>query len=30
MGFCPTGIEAVRERDGLIEVQMERLVDRPG
>jgi ribosomal protein S18 acetylase RimI-like enzyme len=24
MGFCPTGIEEVRERDGLIEVQMER------
>lgn len=26
VGFCPTGIEQVRERDGLIEVQMERLV----
>src|SRR5258708_613054 len=24
MGFCPTGKEEVRERDGLIEVQMER------
>ena len=24
MGFCPTGYEEVRERDGLIEVQMER------
>jgi ribosomal protein S18 acetylase RimI-like enzyme len=27
MGFCRTGIEEVRERDGLIEIQMERLVD---
>jgi ribosomal protein S18 acetylase RimI-like enzyme len=24
MGFCPTGQEKIRERDGLIEVQMER------
>jgi GNAT superfamily N-acetyltransferase len=24
MGFCPTGHEEIRERDGLIEVQMER------
>jgi len=24
MGFCPTGQKEVRERDGLIEVQMER------
>jgi len=30
MGFCPTGHEEVRERDGLIEVQMERLVDNLG
>jgi GNAT superfamily N-acetyltransferase len=29
MGFCPTGHEEVRERDGLIEIQMERLVDDP-
>jgi GNAT superfamily N-acetyltransferase len=27
MGFCPTGVEGVRERDGLIEIQMERRVD---
>jgi len=27
MGFCPTGKEEVRERDGLIEVQMERRGD---
>lgn len=26
MGFCPTGHEAVRERDGLIEIEMDRLV----
>lgn len=26
MGFRPTGTEEVRERDGLIEVQMERVV----
>lgn len=26
-GFCPTGLETVRERDGRVEVQMERLVD---
>jgi GNAT superfamily N-acetyltransferase len=30
IGFCPSGIEDVRERDGLIEVQMERLVDSLG
>jgi GNAT superfamily N-acetyltransferase len=30
MGFCPTGHEEVRERDGLIEVQMERPVDNLG
>jgi GNAT superfamily N-acetyltransferase len=30
IGFCPTGIEEVRERDGLIEVQLERLVDNLG
>jgi ribosomal protein S18 acetylase RimI-like enzyme len=30
MGFCSTGHEDVRERDGLIEVQMERLVDNLG
>jgi GNAT superfamily N-acetyltransferase len=30
MAFCPTGHEEVRERDGLIEVQMERLVDYLG
>ena len=29
MGFCPTGIEEVRERDGRIEVQMERCVRGP-
>jgi GNAT superfamily N-acetyltransferase len=29
MGFCPTGIEAVRERDGLIEIEMERFVAHP-
>ncbi len=28
-GFCATGIETVRERDGRIEVQMERLIDPP-
>jgi GNAT superfamily N-acetyltransferase len=27
MGFLPTGHEQVRERDGLIEVQMERRAD---
>jgi len=27
MGFRPTGHEEVRERDGLIEVQMERHSD---
>lgn len=26
MGFCPTGQRQVRERDGLIEIEMERLV----
>jgi GNAT superfamily N-acetyltransferase len=26
-GFSPTGLEAVRERDGRIEVQMERLIE---
>jgi GNAT superfamily N-acetyltransferase len=30
MGFCITGQEEVRQRDGLIEVQMERLVDYLG
>jgi GNAT superfamily N-acetyltransferase len=30
MGFCITGQEEVREHDGLIEVQMERLVDHLG
>jgi len=30
MGFCPTGKSEVRERDGVIEVQMERRVDRLG
>jgi GNAT superfamily N-acetyltransferase len=29
MGFRPTGIEEVRERDGLIEVQMERVAGGP-
>jgi GNAT superfamily N-acetyltransferase len=29
MGFCPTGIETVRERDGLIEIEMERFVAHP-
>jgi ribosomal protein S18 acetylase RimI-like enzyme len=28
IGFCATGYEAVRERDGLIEVQMERAIER--
>jgi GNAT superfamily N-acetyltransferase len=27
MGFCPTGVEVVRERDRLIEIQMERRFD---
>ena len=26
MGFCPTGVEEVRERDGRIEIQMERFI----
>lgn len=30
MGFCPTGHEEIRERDGVIEVEMERRVDRLG
>jgi ribosomal protein S18 acetylase RimI-like enzyme len=30
MGFCATGHEEVRERDGLIEIQMERGVDDLG
>jgi GNAT superfamily N-acetyltransferase len=30
MGFCPTGHQEIRERDGLIEVQMERPVDNLG
>jgi GNAT superfamily N-acetyltransferase len=30
MGFRSTGQEEIRQRDGRIEVQMERLVDRPG
>ena len=30
MGFCITGREEIRERDGMIEVQMERLVDNQG
>lgn len=25
-GFCPTGHETLRERDGLVEISMERLV----
>ena len=29
MGFRPTGQEAVRERDGRIEIQMERSVEPP-
>jgi GNAT superfamily N-acetyltransferase len=28
IGFRATGYEAVRERDGLIEVQMERAIER--
>jgi ribosomal protein S18 acetylase RimI-like enzyme len=28
MGFRPTGREEIRQRDGRIEVEMERLVDR--
>jgi GNAT superfamily N-acetyltransferase len=27
MGFRPTGVEGVRERDGLIEIQMKRRID---
>jgi GNAT superfamily N-acetyltransferase len=30
MGFCITGQKETRQRDGLIEVQMERLVDNLG
>jgi GNAT superfamily N-acetyltransferase len=30
MGFCPTGIEVARERDGMIEVEMERGDDHTG
>jgi GNAT superfamily N-acetyltransferase len=29
MGFCPTGHEELRERDGLVEIQMERRADHP-
>jgi ribosomal protein S18 acetylase RimI-like enzyme len=30
MGFRSTGQEGIRQRDGLIEIQMERLVDHSG
>ena len=30
MGFRATGQEEIRQRDGVIEVQMERLVDQLG
>ncbi|HEY4905354.1 MAG TPA: GNAT family N-acetyltransferase, partial [Candidatus Sulfotelmatobacter sp.] len=30
MGFRATGREEIRQRDGVIEVQMERLVDHSG
>jgi hypothetical protein len=29
MGFCPTGQSEVRERDGLMEIEMERGVVHP-
>jgi len=29
VGFFSTGHETVRERDGLIEIEMERFVDHP-